>query len=46
MNLRIVRIVGSEGASHTIQLRVFPSVEEVRTSLYHTNLIDMYGFVF
>ena len=25
---------------------MFPSIKEVKTSLYHTILIDMYGFVF
>ena len=46
MNLKALRIVGLEGATHTIQLGVFPSVREVRTNPYHTILIDMYGFVF
>ena len=46
MNLTTSRIVGLEEASHTIQLGMFPSVREVRTSPYHMILIDMYGFVF
>ena len=46
MNLRSFRIVELERAAHTIQLRVFFSVKEVKTIPYHTILIDMYGFVF
>ena len=46
MNLRALRIVGLEGASHTIQLDVFSSIREVRTNPYYMILIDMYGFVF
>ena len=46
MNLRSLRIVGLQGAAHTIYLRVFPTVGEVRTSPYHMILIDVYGFVF
>ena len=46
MNLRSLKIVGLEGAAHSIQLEMFPSVERVKTNLYHTILIDMYGFVF
>ena len=46
MNLRALRIVRLERASYTIQLVMFSSVREVRTSPYHMILIDMYGFVF
>ena len=46
MSLRSLRIVGLEGATHTIKLGIFPSVREVRTNLYHMILIYMYGFVF
>ena len=46
MNLESLNIVGLEGTVHTIQLGVFPSVRKVKTSPYHTILIDMYGFVF
>ena len=46
MRLTTLRRVGLEGASHTIQLGIFPSVKEVRTNPYHTILINMYGFVF
>ena len=41
MNLRALRIVRLEGASHTIQLGVFPNVKKVRMSPYHTILIDI-----
>ena len=46
MNLRALRIVGLKRATHTIQLTVFSSVIEVRTSPYYTILINIYGFVF
>ena len=46
MSLKSLRIVGLGGTAHIIQLRVFSSVREVRTSPYYTILIDMYGFVF
>ena len=46
MNLAVLRIVGLEGASHTIQLGMFPSVKKVKTSPYHMIFIDMNGFVF
>ena len=46
MNLRTLRIVGLENATHSIQLEVFPSVKEIKISPYYTIPIDMYGFVF
>ena len=46
MRLKSFMIVGLEGAIHTIQVEVFPSVKKVKTSPYHTILINMYGFVF
>ena len=46
MSLRSFTIVRLEGAFHTIQLRMFANVREVKTNLYHTILMNMYGFVF
>ena len=46
MNLRSFRIVELERAVHTIQLGVFLSVKEVKTSPFHMIGIDMYVFVF
>ena len=46
MNLKALRIVGLEGITHIIQLRMFPSIIEVRTSTYYMILTNMYGFVY
>ena len=46
MNLKSLRIVELEITTYTIQLGVFPTVKEVRTTLYNTILINMYDFLF